>query len=489
MNQNVTSFDAVEQGVFGDILTRSARKNGKIRVGMIGCGYFEYWRMYPALREKAESALCIIHDRLARDWDVVYPGMIDTLDAAEAAGQALAAAGVDVVIVAEGTYLPDFMVLCALEHVPNAHVILFDSQSGENLAGDDVYENTLRNSALIGIAQLSGTFRKSNRPFQVVVGEISEESCYRQLAGKIRGYAIAKQLRSYNIGLVGHVFRGMYDLEFDRGSVRGCLGPEVITIQADHLVDIWREISEAEVSAVAEEYARRFSMRIITADDLKRSVRLGLAMRQLIDRYRLDALCFLGQHYLEKMTRAPARLGASMLLERDRIMAACEGDVGGLIAMQILYQLTGNAPVQMEWGQFDAKNNALFLIGHGIASPDVAVHPQQVTLTRAPEEWGFEGHGVNWEMILRPGPVTMAHFLATPDGWRMLISRGESLDHPCLPCDEIHALVRVNMPVREYLKTLLEHGTAHHVIVAHGDAIDDLETAADAMCVRKLVLR
>ena len=46
-------------------------------------------------------------------------------------------------------------------------------------------------------------------------------------------------------------------------------------------------------------------------------------------------------------------------------MVACEGDVGGLITMQIMFELTGNAPVQMEWGQFDSKHNALFLLGHG----------------------------------------------------------------------------------------------------------------------------
>ena len=33
-------------------------------------------------------------------------------------------------------------------------------------------------------------------------------------------------------------------------------------------------------------------------------------MRRLVQRYHLDALCFLGQHYIEKMTGAPARLGA-----------------------------------------------------------------------------------------------------------------------------------------------------------------------------------
>lgn len=489
MQPKTTSFDSAQQGIFGDILNAPRESGVRMRVGLIGCGYFEYWRMYPALREKAENDLTAVQARLAASLEVVYPGMVDTLDAAEAAGRTLAAARVDVVVVVEATYLPDFMVLNALEHVPTARVILFSTQTGDDLSPDDVYEDTLRNSALIGIAQLSGTFCKSGRPFEVVVGEISDAACYQRIVRLVRAREIARRLRTFNIGLIGHVFRGMFDLEFDRGSVRGCLGPEVITIQAEHLVEIWKEIPESEVLSAAGKLTERFALRTVTADDVRRSVRLGLAMRQLTDRYRLDALCFLGQHYLEKMTHAPARLGASMIMEQQRLMVACEGDVGGLIMMQILLELSGNAPVQMEWGQFDQGHNALFLLGHGIASPEVASASRPTTLTRAPEEWGFEGHGVSWEMVLRPGPVTLGHFLCTPSGWRMLISRGESLEHPCLACDEIHALVRVDSPVCDYLKTMLEHGISHHVIAVHGDVLEGLEMVADAMGVQKLIVQ
>ena len=85
--------------------------------------------------------------------------------------------------------------------------------------------------------------------------------------------------------------------------------------------------------------------------------------------------------------------------------------------------MTGRAPVQMEWGQFDAERNALFLIGHGIASPEVA----------SDVEAGHAHPGPGGVGIRRPrrqlgddpasGPVTMGHFLSTPSGWRMLISR------------------------------------------------------------------
>ena len=112
-----------------------------------------------------------------------------------------------------------------------------------------------------------------------------------------------------------------------------------------------------------------------------------------------------------------------------------------------------------------------------------------MTLTRAPEEWGFEGRGVNWEFIVRPGPVTLGHFLSTPAGWRMLIAEGEALDFPCLPCDEIHALVRVERPVREYLAEVLARGVAHHAILIPGRLASDLEAVAANLGVDKLVVR
>ena len=157
--------------------------------------------------------------------------------------------------------------------------------------------------------------------------------------------------------------------------------------------------------------------------------------------------------------------------------------------MQLMHDLTGRAPVQMEWGQFDVNNNALFLLGHGIASPDAAADPTGVTLTRAPEEWGFEGAGVNWEFILRPGPVTLGHFISTPDGWRMLISEGESIEFSCLPCDEIHGMVRVQSPVCDYLKQLIKLGVTHHAIVIHEELVPELELAAELMGVDSVVLR
>lgn len=485
--EKVGSFDSREGGVFGDILT-GEKKHYKMKIGFLGCGYFEYWRMYPRLKETVEKDLEKIHRGLSGNFETVYPGMVDTLDSAEKAGRVFTEEGIGALVVAEGTYLPDFITLQAMEHVRGVPVVLFNSQTGADVSPEDDYQSTMRNSALIGISQLTGTFAKMGRKYHVVVGEIEEPAAYRKISGIIRAYEIRNRLRTYSEGIIGNVFRGMFDLEYDRAVIKGALGPEVVTIQPEHLLESWKQIPEEESRKEAKKLTERFCVKKIGFDDAVRSCRLGLAMRRLAARYRLDGLCFLGQHYIEKIVRAPARMGASMLMEEDRMMVSCEGDIGGLVMMQIMQHLTGNIPLQAEWGQFDEKSNAVFLLGHGIASPELAGSEEEVIITSSPEEWGFEGNGMNYQMILKPGPVTMGHFISVPGGLRMFVSEGESIEFPCLPCDEIHGMVRVKNPVKDYLREVLELGVAHHLVVVHGHIAGELAAVCRCMGIESAFL-
>jgi L-arabinose isomerase len=321
-----------------------------------------------------------------------------------------------------------------------------------------------------------------------VVGSIGEERPYLEIQRIAKTHQVAHRLRNLNIGVVGHVFRGMYDLENDKTKIKGALGPNVIYVELSHLLKFWKAVTEEETRAATKALTSRFKLRGPSTDDLDRSCRLGIAMKRVLAHLRLDALCFLGQHYLEKETNAPARIGASMMLDEGRNLVACEGDLAGLTMMHAMWWLSGNSPLQAEWGQYDASHNAIFLVGHGVASFGLAENDAAVTLTGSPEEWGFQGGGVNAEFILKPGVVTMAHLLDTPRGWQMLISGGESLKYPTLPCNEIHALVRVEKPVKEYLVEIQRQGVPHHVIVVHGDIRRELELLAGMLGIRAMTI-
>ena len=491
MKSNITSFDAEDAGVFGDVLTKPL-PNERAKIGLLGLGYFEYWRMYPELEGIVAADLDGAAARLREalpDCDVVYPGMVDTLDRAEEAGIVLRDAQVDAIVVIAGTYLPDFITLHAINRCTSCpEIILFNTQNGNDVNPNDNYVATMRNSALIAITQLSGSFHKMKRQYRVVVGEISDKAAYREIAALVAARNASRRLSRSTYGIVGHVFRGMYDLEFDRAKVKGFLGPEVMTIQAEHLIDLWKVVDDGEVEAETAKLLSRFRTRNVTHEDAAKSVRLGLAMRALYKKFNLDGLCFLGQHYLEKMTGAPARMGASLLMEQDGFPVVCEGDVGGLVMMDLMKQFTGNMPLQAEWGQYDQKNNALFLLGHGIGVPALAKDDSAITLTGSPEEWGFTGGGLNYELIMKPGEVTFGHVLNCGETYRMLISHGEAFDFPTLPCNELHAMVRIEKPVRDFTRELISAGVAHHAIVVHGNCMQELRNAAEQMRIEVLEL-
>ena len=490
-NIQITSFDAEDVGVFGDVLTKRPEA-AKITVGLLGLGYFEYWRMYPALQAQVDGDLKKAAQRLAKalpDADVVYPGMVDTLDRAQEAGEAFRKANVDALVVIAGTYLPDFITMHAINACAfRPRVILFNTQTGDDVNPKDTYIATMRNSALIAITQLSGSFRKMGLEYSVVVGEIADKQAYAEIAQEVAALQAVSRLKKSTFGIVGHVFRGMYDLEFDRAKVKGYLGPEIMTIQAEHLIDLWRQVDLKDSMRRAKKLLKRFKSRNVSLDDAEKSVRLGMAMKALAQKYNLDGLCFLGQHYLEKMTGAPARMGASLLMEEDGFPVACEGDIGGLVMMTLMKQFTGNMPLQAEWGQFDIKNNALFMLGHGIGVPKLAKSDNDITLTGSPEEWGFTGGGMNYELIMKPGAVTFGHVLSYGDSYRMLISRGEAIPFPTLPCNELHAMLHVEKPVKQYISELIQAGVAHHAIIVHGDCAAKLEQTAKMMRIETLKL-
>ena len=490
-NIQITSFDTDGAGVFGDVLTKPLAQRPQ-KVGFLGLGYFEYWRMYPSLRSQVEGDLNKACARLRKAMpgvEVVYPGMVDTLDRAEEAGTAFHEAGIETLVIIAGTYLPDFITMHAINRCgARPEVILFSTQTGNDVNPKDNYVATMRNSALIAITQLSGSFKKMKLKYRVVVGEIADAEAYKEIAGMASAIHAAKCLTCATYGIVGHVFRGMYDLEFDRAKIKGFLGPEVMTIQAEHLINLWKEIDIKKSTRLAKQLFGKYKNRNVVFEDVVKSIRLGLAMRELYRKFNLNGLCFLGQHYIEKMTGTPARMGASLLMEEDDFPVACEGDVGGLVMMDLMRQFTGNMPLQAEWGQFDMANNALFMLGHGIGVPALAKSAKNVTLTGSPEEWGFSGGGLNYELIMKPGIVTFGHVLNCGESYRMLICKGEAMDYPTLHCNELHAMVKLDRPVKDFLKDLISNGVAHHAIIVHGDCVRQLECAAEQMRIETLKL-
>jgi L-arabinose isomerase len=486
----IESFETSKTAVYGDLLG-ARRPDKELKVGFLAGAYFEYYRMWgEGYARQIQADMDLVAANLRKRFkNVIYPGLCDTMDKCARAGEIFKQEEVDVVVLCQGTYFPDYMPLEALGHVKDAALIIFSTQSEPIIRQDIDYPQVIRDSALIGLVQLTGALRKMGwfPNYRPVVGWLDDQEAYDKIARYANAAIAHKNLQHKNIGVVGHVFRGMYDFEHDKTKVKGKLGPNCINIQVSHLVDLWDAVNEQEVAAVEADVRRRFRVRDLDQTDIHKAARLAIAMKDLVNRFNLDALCYLGQHHVEQKTQTTAYLG-SALLQESGVMTISEGDVHGVTMMMLQHLLTGQTPFFGEWGGFDEALNAILIEMHGFADPQIAKDPNEIWVTSSPENWGYSGNGFSFEFTAKPGVATIGHMIDDLDGYRMIIAKGEILDLPALPIREVNFRMRMEKPVKQLLVELLNHGFAHHTIVAYGDLTEELSYVADLMGIRKVQL-
>ena len=494
----VESFEVSQQDEYGDLLNRP-RKKEPLKVGVYTSAYFEYYRMYPRTLEAFVNAdVAVVMDNLRQAFGaearIVWPGTVTTMDQADAAGRLFKSEAVDLVVFVMFTYTVDVISMQCLRYVENTPLLVFLRQSHRDIDFKGNYEQTLRNSAMISAAQITGTFRKMGifPRYEVVVGTDTDPEAYAQIRRYFNAVRARLVLRDLSLGMIGHVFRGMYDHEFDRTRIAGALGPQVIDIQVSHLLDIWEKVTPREVEAfvAAIPWVRQYEFKTVTDEDFLKECRFAIAYRKLLERFRLDGCCYLGQHFVEVKTGCTGYLSNMFFAKEKRYMTNTEGDVNGLIMMCIMNVLTGQTPLFGEWGEFGIRENAMQIMMHGYGDPDYAKEPGRVKITPTPENWGFTGKGFSMEFTAKPGRVTVGHFIDDREtGWRMLIATGEALDvEESIPCEDVTLILKTDTPIKEFAREILLGGFDHHAIICYGDVARELGHVADLLGIRKSCL-
>ncbi len=486
----IQSFETTNGGVSGDLISKKLDL-GELKVGLLATGYFEFFRMYEGMGEKVKANMDHIADCIAPYCNLVYPGFIQTLDESNDAGVLFRKEGVDVIIIAEGTYTTDYLVHQALLHVQESTpVMLFASQETATLNYHEGYNGACRNSGPMGVVQVGCGLRKMKRflPYEVVVGCIDDPDVLEDILRWIKVRKTIRDLHFWNIGLIGHIFRGMYDFQYDKTDITGKLGPHIMDVDIKHLKTCFDEIDpeDPRVLAMVKEAKEKYEIIDGLQDsDLQQAAHLGVALSEVIERYKLDGLALLGQHFIEPMFKTTTYLGLASILENDQAIAVTEGDVLGLIICKVMKDMSGGiTPFFGEWEETDKELNAVCLLGHGFLDPRSARKDRKVRLGMACEEWGWEGKAPGLEGTFPPGPVTLCHIICIAGEWQMLISEQVIPDTPPLEVAESTCLVQVDKPVREYYKHVIENGFAHHAIACPAAISKELKLFAKQLGIK-----
>jgi L-arabinose isomerase len=454
--------------------------SGTVRIGLFGIGLAAYWPQFEGLKSAIEGHLVHISERV-NDWgEVVLGGVVDTAQAGAAAGDRFAEARVDVLLCYAGTYATSTQVLPVAQRA-GVPVILLNLQPQVALDYETVDTGTwLENCGVCPIPELAGVFQRSGLPHRIVTGHLYDDGeAWGEIEAWCRAVAAVKPLQRGRFGMLGHTYPGMIDMSTDVGVVASQLGAHVEILEMEDLRDRVHAARSDDAMAVENEARRLFAeAQDISHEAMASASRIAVGMRSLVEDFALDGLAYYhrgsGGDEIEQM--ASNMILGNTLLTTDGIPGAGEGDLKTALAMKLMHGLTGGGSFS-EFAAMDF-NEHFFLMGHD-GPAHLGISDGNAVLKELKVFHGKAGGGLAVEMRARTGPVTALGMTQTADGrLKLVAAEGESLPGPVPRIGNSLHRIRFADDLRNWFEAWCATGPTHHVALALGHRVRDIEKAA-----------
>lgn len=280
-------------------------------------------------------------------------------------------------------------------------------------------------------------------------------------------------LASSKVGLVGGRVPGFYTSNCDEMRLRAKIGTEVEIIDIIELVDTAKKLSADDAKRGAD--AVRKSAAVCCAsveNDIESAGRMYEAFRKTARKYALTAFavrCW--PEWSDIFGIAPcSTLG---MLNNDRMVSSCEGDVLGAVLMQMEASLSEGIPFFADLISFEYDQNTAVFWHCGAAPSAICRKFEETTLSQHFRVDGGNKKGLTNEFSMKAGPITMAQLDEDGDGYRMLIAKGTALDtEPFIRGNPLN--VKFDCSVSKLIDTIMGEGFKHHYSVIHADIETDL---------------
>ena len=440
------------------------------RVGLCTIGLEAYWAQFPGLRERLLGYARQAAEQLGMMAEVTDVGMVDTPEAGRRAGDLLARAGVDLVVVHVGTYATSSQVVPVIQRA-DAPALVLNLQPNPRLDYEcaDTAEWLAHCSACC-VPELAGALARCSIPFRVVSGTLSgphSERAWAEVRAWCRAAGVRRSLGDARVGFLGHTYPGMLDMYSDFTQHHARLGLHVEVLEMEDLQAEVDAVSPEERSGVLDLTRRVFALdRSVDGNNLTWAAQVAAGMERLVRGRALTGLAYYhrGQGPSEDLGAALI-LGGSLLTARG-VPCAGEGDLKNCVAMAILDQLgAGGSYTEIYALDFV---DGFVLMGHD-GPGHLAISDRRPTLRGLGLYHGKSGRGVSVEFSVRTGPITILGLTQTAAGTlRLLVAEGRSLPGPILRIGNTNSRLEFALGPAEFVDAWCAHGPTHHVALGVG---------------------
>ncbi|MEP6811437.1 MAG: L-fucose/L-arabinose isomerase family protein [Actinomycetota bacterium] len=469
------------------------------RVGIFGIGLAAYWPQFDGLRERLEGYQQGIVAHLEEmGAEVVSAGLVDTAQGARRAGETLAAARIDLVMVYTATYATSSQVLPVVQAV-DAAVIVLNLQPTRTLDYEAMTTaEWLANCSACCVPEIAGALTRARISYETVTGTLLDgDPAWEVLREWLDATYAVHSLRTARIGFLGHTYPGMLDLYSDFTQVHAQTGAHVEVLEIDDLVERVESADTAAIERKSEEIRQMFDFAEagidpiaaeITPEIFEWSSRVAVGLDRLVEDFELDGLTYyyrgVGENIAERVA-AGLIVGNSLLTARG-VPASGEGDLKTNLAM-LLFDRLGCGGSYTEFYALDF-DEEFILMGHD--GPGHLAIAEGRPVARALQLYhGKAGAGLSIEMKVRLGPVTILGVTQTADGrLKLIAAEGESIAGPTFKIGNTNSRIRFRSGPTAFFDAWCAQGPTHHVALGVGHQLARVRKIADLLDLELVVV-
>lgn len=459
-----------------------------LRVALCGIGLDAYWPQFDGLRDRLEGYVSVVRDLLERSGaQVENLGLIDTAQRGREAGHACRTADVDLLVIYVTTYALSSTVLPMAQRA-GVPVLILNLQPAAAIDYESFNRMTDR-TAMTGewlafcsacpVPEIANVFSRAGIPFHQVTGVLGDESVAAEIGEWIEAARVKKVLAENRLGLMGHYYSGMLDIQTDITQVAITFGSHIEHLEVDELSALRESVSEAEVSERVQIFRDAFDVQDdCSAEELERAARTSVALDRFVSEHDLQSLAYYYKGSgvaANEDTMSSIILGTSLLTARG-IAVAGEYEVKNALAMKIMDSF-GVGGSFTEYYALDLKADHV-LMGHdgpghiAIAEAKTKVRPLSVY-------HGKVGRGLSVEMQVKHGLVTLLSVVDdAAHGFRLVAAEGESVPGEILRIGNTNSHYKFPIGARGFVEAWNAQGPAHHCAVGVGHIARKLDRLA-----------
>ena len=336
----------------------------------------------------------------------------------------------------------------------------------------------LRSCGIVGVIQSSAPLHKMGIQFSYVFGTPGDPQLDRELEEFAKVLSTIKKMRGLRIGQIATRYEQMTGTYVDEFRMFEKLGITLVPISAHEMFDISGKISEAEVNSFIQNLKDNFEIVDVPERALYYAVRASMAVGRVVAEKELAAVAVQDfNDELHKLFKTRPQLWVPEFTEKG-VVVGMEGDVSSTLALWIQRQLGDTTPMYVEILTFDQKENTI-LIGHASMHDPVLAGDNKIIVVRDFEcEKTDEVEGAWLHFSAKPGPVTFANLYNDISNYRLTVFTGTAL-----PVQEklegyTHALVKIDQPLGEFFKKIINLGMTQHFSVSY----DRVESKIEKFC-------